>query len=164
MAWNDEAISRMAAIVTALGGTVPDRDGRDWNSWSLALLEAIETAAGEVGGGGGSIAVTRPGTGGAGTTSSTAVMPAGSRVARVRAVVETAFNNGATARVGFSDSTSALMAVGDLTATVLSTLNAEVEFLLDVPATGTRVLRVESIGASTTGSLRVTAWHDVPEA
>lgn len=163
MAWNDEVITRLTGIVSALGGTVPDRDGRTWNDYTLALLEAIETAAGDVGSGG-SIAVTRPGTGGAGTTSSTAVMPASSRVARLRLEVVTAFNNGATGLVGFSDDTDALASAATVTAGFLSTLGAEIELQMDVLATGTRVLRVESIGASTTGSLRVTAWHNVPEA
>lgn len=160
MSWNDSVVASLERIVAALGVTV-DRDGRTWNDYTLALLSSIETSVGatvRV------VAVTRSGASGAGATTASSEMPAGARVARVRVAVEQAFNASATAKVGFSDDDDALIGVADLDATTLSTLNAEVEVQLDVPASGTRKLVVTTTGSSTQGSLRVTAHYGVPES
>lgn len=110
----------------------------------------------------GSILVTRSGASGAGSTTSTAAAPAGARFNRVYLKVETAFDAGATGKVGFSDVDNSLVTVTDLDATFLSTLGAERDLWMDVAATGTRKLKVTSVGASTVGSLRVIGFYDTP--
>lgn len=160
--WNWDLIDAINACITAAGGTPGARVG-NWNQDVLQALSELGTAltsqraASEQ-----AVSVTRPGTGGAGTTSSTTVLAG--RVNRVRVEVVSAFNASATARVGFSDSTSALLAVTDLDAAFLASAGAVAEYPLDVAVSGTGVLRVESVGSSTQGSLKVTAFYSTPGA
>ncbi len=164
--WNKDLLDAIDACIVAAGGT-PGARVAHWNQDVLLALSELATV---IGGGSGTppassdkaVAVTRSGASGAGSTSSTTVLTG--RVNRVRVEVLAAFDAGATARVGFSDSTSALLAVSDIDATFLATLNAVREYTVDVAVSGTGVLRVESVGSSTTGSLKVTAFYATPGA
>lgn len=162
--WNRDLLDRIDACIVAAGGTPGARVG-NWNQDVLQALSELTTA---VSGGGGSAnadlvaSVTRSGASGAGSTSGTTVLAG--RVNRVRVEVVTAFDAGATGKAGFSDSTSALLGVTDLDATLLATLGAVAEYPVDVAVSGTGALRVETIGASTVGSLKITAFYAAPGA
>lgn len=164
--WNRDLLDAIDACIVSAGGTPGARVG-NWNQDVLAALTELSTAIGSGGGGGGggsgaALMVTRPGTSGAGSTTSVATAASGARAMSVTVSVDTAFDGGATGKVGFSDDDDALLTVSDLDASVLSATGLY-HFVVDVPVSGTRALVVSTTGSSTQGSMRVIAQFVNPE-